>query len=398
MSRHGWGLHLPNGPGMDIDRWIDVVGEGCYTLLHMQALEDNARVLRRIRERAPGALILVRYYEEDWYGLQPDQLATGDALAVYQAIRPYTRHFTWANEQNLRAESKGKIGAAVGVRCSLADYTVIAEWNERFIKAFRAAGGADAVLHYPAFATGHSDDQRDYPEEPFIGLQVCQRGIAACEILDRHYYPEFGVPATDAYRGAARVNLAASLFPAKPIFISECGDFATLAQGAPQHLLDMGYLWQGHPSVIGWTWFIAADPTGAHGANDMSRNPMLFAAIQNATKTQEDDAVDGGVNVVTGSPTTTQPPVIDIGAGFRKVESQSDLGKALASEEWFSFKTASRVASICLFERGRATWGSKDNQTVAINEVNGNLWADGGNNPMDGGRLVKVYDTYTAGR
>lgn len=390
--RHGWGLHLPNGP-MDIDRWIDVVGDGCYTLLHMQALDDNARVLKRIRERAPNALILVRFYQENWYALDPVAFAQGDAVNVYRAVEPYTRHFTWANEQNLRSESGGRIGAAHGIRCTRADYAAIDTWNRRFIAAFRATGdGARAVLHYPAFATGHSDDQADYADDRFVGLAMCAQGIAACEILDRHYYPELGHPVTDLYRGAARVTLAAGLFPTKPIFISESGNFATLASASPQHYLDCGYYWQGHPSVIGHTPFIAADPTGAHGANDMSRNPAIFDAIRNAVKTAEDDAVDGGLDVVTGVPTPTAPPVIDIGAGFRKVEDQTDLGRALANEEWFSFRQAGRQASICLFERGRATWGTKDNQTVAINEVTGAIYADGGNRPLSpDGRLVKVH-------
>jgi hypothetical protein len=376
---------------MDVDRWIDTVGNGCYTLLHMQALDDNCRVLRRIRERAPDALILVRFYQENWFALDPEAFARGDALAVYKAIRPYTRHFTWANEQNLRSESGGRIGAAYGVRCSRADYMTIDAWNRKFIAAFRATGdGAEAVLHYPAFATGHSDDQADYPDDPFVGLLLCQQGIAACEILDRHYYPELGYPVTDLYRGAARVNLASALFPTKPIFISESGNFAVLSSLSPQHYLDCGYYWQGHRSVIGHTPFIADDPTGAHGANNMSNNPNIFHAISNATKTAEDDAVDGAIDVVRGVPTTTTPEVIDIGAGFRKVEQQTDLGKALASEEWFSFRRPGRIASICLFERGRATWGSKDNQTVAINEVTGTIWSDGGNFPHQPSGLMTL--------
>lgn len=272
MGRHLWGIHLPNGD-MDLGTHIDTIGDGCYTLLH-----DQAHVLQELRRRCPHALILVRCYVRNWAERSPESWAA-ECAAIYEGIKPYTNHITWANEQNLRDESGGTYGAP-GIQES--DYHAINDWNYRWITAFNAdPRTAGAILHYPAFASGHSDDQNDYG---YVGLEICRPSIQRCHVLDRHYYTSLDRPIDDLWNGTTRITLAQKLFPNMPIFISETGNFATSDPRTPDHYMQVGYQWQGMSGILGFTWFIAADPTHAHAQNDMSKNPGIAEAIRKAVK------------------------------------------------------------------------------------------------------------------
>lgn len=295
-QHHGFGIHLPNGD-MDLSKFSDVVGDGCYTLLHPQA-----GVLGELRRRQPSALVLVRMYTPNWCALDPRQWAR-DCAEVYRQVKGYTKHLTWANEQQLRDESGGVIGADAGHRATADDYRKIHTWNLAWLDEFkRQAGCADAILHYPAFATGHSDDQNDYG---FVGLDICRPGIEQCHILDRHYYWDVNAGPEDKW-GCQRIALAHALFPDHPIFVSEAGNFAVTDPRSPEQYAKAGYVWQALSYCLGWTYFIGADPTRAHQANDMSRNEDIFTALRNTTRMPKADILyttsTGGTPVTAPSP------------------------------------------------------------------------------------------------
>src|ERR1041385_153887 len=370
--RHAWGIHLPNG-NMDLGRWIDLIGNGCYTLL-----SDQGNVLRDLRSRAPEALILVRMYVRNWTLNSPEGWAA-NCLEFYLANKQYTKHLTWANEQNLSAESDGSIGVPDNP-CDVYMYRAIADWNERFIAYFRNHGGEDAILHYPACATGISDDQND---NGFIGLAECARGINQCEILDRHFYPRLGEPVSDQWLGAARVRLTEALFPDKPLFISEFANFRITDSNTPQHLVDCGYYWQGDSHVLGWTGFIADDPTGAHQDNCWPKNQTLLDRYKNTTRTEKPE--QGYVPILPPAP---PPTGWDIGAGFKKCV--PILGEP-KENEFYHFKDLPELkVSVAVFEDGYATWNPQTNETVAYKKSDASIWRDGGNNPVAGGNMVQV--------
>lgn len=360
--RHAWGIHLANGP-MDLGKWVDLIGNGCYTLL-----SDQGNVLPDLRQKAPEALILVRMYIRDWYNQVSPEGWAANCLEFYLKNRQYTRHLTWANEQNLSAESGGSLGAPDNP-VDVYLYRTIADWNERFITYFRNHGGADAILHYPAFATGHSDDQNDYG---FVGLAECARGINMCEILDRHYYPELGKPVEDDYQ-AGRVKLAEALFPNKPIFISEFANFQVENPGTADHLVKTGYYWQGDPHILGFTGFIADDPTGAHQSNCWSKNQMLLDAYKNTVRTEKPRQ-----DVVPTLPAPMPPTGWDIGTGLRKCV--PILGNPKQSEIYHFKELPDFQTSLAVFEQGYATWNPITNETTAYRRTDKSVWRDGGNN------------------
>ena len=370
MARHGFGLHLANGQA-DHESHTRLIGNGCFTVL-----DDQANLLPKIREIAPLALTLVRHYLPDWDDVSPLVWARSCAERYLQH-KPFTKHLTWANEQNLRHESAGGTqdhGADPGRRADREDYEYINVWNREFIKAFLAIPGCDdAVLHYPASAPGHSDDQDDYG---FVGLDICRPSIDLCPILDVHCYPELWAPIDDLWRGAARVELVKRLFPGKLLFISECGNFQVTNQNSPQHYVNMGYFWQADPAILGWTYFIADDPTHSHGQNNMSFNHNIFEAIERAAKTPKLD----NWNLPPPPPPIVHQPTV--GEGFRKAAPFIGL---FTEDEIYHWDEV----SVALAERGYATWYKQTNATTVFLR-DGSVYTDGGNKPINGGKLVKI--------
>jgi hypothetical protein len=386
--RHSWGLHLPNGD-FDLGRWVDVVGNGTYTLLHMQGNR-----LPELRRLAPEALVLVRMYLPNWSVVNPTMWAI-ECSEFYLRNRHLTRHLTWANEQNLADESGGAVGAVNGGRrATEADYQAIHAWNLQFIKDFRARGGADAILHYPAFATGHSDDQHD-PQDPgwFVGLEICREGIDECEYLDRHYYPTLDKPVDDPYEGAARVNLARRLYPGKRLFISEFANFRVTDPLTPDHLTKVGYYWQAIPDIDGFTGFIAEDPTRRHQDNDWSRNERLCAAYRETGPHRL--AFPPHDQVPPRTPVVVKPghaEGLDLGPGFAKA---SRILGPFKDAEVKRFKKSVAWAANA---NGWAVYDETRNEVVVYNNRTGTILRDGGNAPLAPDGSLQVASTVRAPR
>ena len=365
MLDHRVGIHLANGQD-DHGSRIGIIENGCYTLLHHE--------INEIKNIPAGALILIRYYIANWSTIDPIEWADKCA-ATYQTHKNYTRHCTWANEQNLADESGGVIGATSwGRRATRVDYEIIAAWNYAFIRRFLELC-PDAILHYPAMAAGHSDDQDDYG---FVGLNICRAGVELCDVLDVHCYPTLGKPVNNLHLGAARVHLNHNLFPNKPLFISECGNFRVMESATPIHYEEMCWYWNQYPWILGWTFFIAADPTKAHGQNDMSKNPNILDTLGRVARTNllERPAF---------APIITAPEdTVSVGQGFNKAK--PFIGNFL-EDEIYHFPGSYHEVSAAVGELGVAFWIKATNETV-IYRLDKSIYVDGGN---DGdGRFRKV--------
>lgn len=201
------GIHLPNGGfhGM----WaLDSFHWNAFVALHL-----NRNLIPEIREHYPDALVLVRHYLENWYASDPHRVAL-DIADWYPSVKAYTRHITFANEQNLASE-----GAPYGgLYPPDSLYEKINEWNLAVVKELRRLC-PDAVIHFPALSQGHSDDQNDFG---YVGFEICRPAVEACDYLDVHTYWNGAANREDIYYGR-RYRKARALFPNKRMFISECG-------------------------------------------------------------------------------------------------------------------------------------------------------------------------------
>lgn len=369
MTNTPWGLHLPNpdAPTMDVPRWTGIIGNGCYTVLHLQRF-----CLPELRTRAPSALIMVRFYLSNWTDWKPADWAGFCADLYRRDIAPWTKHVTWANEQNLAAESGGRIGSSDTRRATEADYREIHRWNMAFLDSWAAQPGTrDAVLHYPAFASGHSDDQNDWG---FVGLAICRPGIDRCPILDRHIYWSVGGGAgpegtgVGGRYGTDRINLASTLFPLKPLFISEAGNFAVTDPRSPVEYPMAGRRWATLPDLLGFTFFIADDPTGAHAANNLSRNGAVLDAIARARHDSEPE----------------EPPMPTVGPGFQKAV---PLIGPFVEDEIYHAPGTDHEVSLAIGAKGYATWSKRLNQVIVVCD-DGRVFDDRGN--AGDGYLIQV--------
>ena len=272
MVNNKWGSHLPNG--LLRDDSVFRMGLANFMLLHLQA-----ELAKRAREASPEGIVEVRFYLERWSDWDPV------AWADYCADE-YTRdrggwslmslgcHVTQANEQNLEAEGGG---------ASYEWYTRINSWNLRWLVRFLERTGIPlAWCHHPAFAYGHSDDQNDYG---FVGMELCRQAIEAHGVLDAHPYWFQNGQQRDKFYGH-RFILAHELFPDKPIFCSEAGNFDVTRPTTPDEICDWFVSLYDFPYVLGGCPFIWEDPTGAHQQNDWSRNPAIAQRVRDAGKTE----------------------------------------------------------------------------------------------------------------
>ncbi len=251
-----YGIHLPNG-GSD---WLDALlrlGVSHYTLLHTESW-----AVPRLREASPDGVILVRFYLPRWSERNPrDWAAECERLA--QPTLGLGAHYTPANEQNLPEEGGG---------WSADWYKRIAEWNDRWREEFQRRTGVSADrLHWPAFAYGHSDDQNDYG---YVGYEICRPAVERYGVIDVHPYWFQPEQRRNRYYGH-RFILVHQLFPAKPIFCSEAGNFAVVRPSTPDEIIDWFESLYEFPYVLGGTPFIFRDPTGTHQQNDWGRSPEI---------------------------------------------------------------------------------------------------------------------------
>lgn len=265
-----FGIHLPNGPIRDPETMLELGSH--FTLLHFQAAW-----VPKLREVSPDGVILVRFYLPKWSERDPREWARACAEEYLRdrggwSLASLGCDVTPANEQNLPHEGGGWT----------ADwYRRINEWNLAWLDEFRRRTGCPRErTHFPAFAYGHSDDTNDLGH---VGLEICRQAIEAYGVLDYHPY-WFEPDQVESEWHGHRFVQAWKLFPGKPIFCSEAGNFAVERASTPEELLRWFNSLYRYPHVIGGTPFIYEDPTGAHRPNDWSRNPEIARRIAAATK------------------------------------------------------------------------------------------------------------------
>jgi lysozyme len=207
------GIHFPNAGFRNLDALWSIPWES-FVILHL-----NREWVPEIRLRFPKATILVRAYLKDWTTADPVEWAREISQWANQ-LRSYNIEITFANEQNLAAEGH-PLGARPGIDYPPASvYRDILHWDMAVIRELRAEVPW-AVIHFPALSQGHSDDQGD---AGYVGFEILRKAVQMCEVLDAHIYWDERKPGQrqDLHYGE-RYRLLHSLFPDKPIFISECG-------------------------------------------------------------------------------------------------------------------------------------------------------------------------------
>ena len=401
---HIWGGYCANDGPVDVYAMVDTCGDGCYTVLLHQA--GCVRGPNGLRAKAPGSYILVRAHTDgDWYAKNPEEWAQHcwDAL-MSNGLVDLIDAFTWANEQNLALESAGKIGATPSRLATWHDYQEIAGWNLRVIKKLRELrGDRKLVLHYPAMAMGHGEDWGyDDGHNPLPGFplgangvpvpafELLRGGIGLCDVLNVHPYRVDGAPVLDEWKGVKRIEKTRALFPDTPLFVDETGDFQVWDDGSPGRLITIGYYFQGLGYVYGVTPFIWHSPDKAHAANDWSLNPKIADAWRRSTRVQHARPTRRSS---TASAPTASPHVNDegirpapIGQGMHKAEA------VLGSLGAYEYHVGPEAVHACYASNmcGWAAWSSSQNEMVVYDYRNKALYRDGGNQPIAGGRLVRV--------
>lgn len=292
-----WGVHLPNGAIRNDECFR--LGVSNATLLHMQ-LNYLPRCLK-----AFDGTILVRFYLERWLSKNPI-LWAHECAEIWRSnalLRDTARiHFTPANEMNLAGEAYGNWSSAeLQAKCETAEhYGAINNWCLQWLQEFvRLTGCSASRLHWPAVAYGHNDDD-DAAGKGFVGLELCRDSINAYGVLDCHPYWFTEGEIELEYRGH-RFERLHKLFPAKPIFCSEAGNFNATSPTTPREIVHWFESLYQFPYVIGGTPFIWEDPTKAHWQNDWSKNPAIARAVKTASKAEaeawEPEPETGGATV-----------------------------------------------------------------------------------------------------
>ncbi len=238
------GIHFPNAGFRDLDTLWSIPWD------HFVVLHLNREWVPEMRVRYPRATILVRAYLENWATTEP----VGWARSIAQwadELRPFNIELTFANEQNLAAEGH-PMGARSGAEYPPSSvYQDILEWDVAVISELRALLPW-ATIHFPALSQGHSDDR---PDAGYIGFEILRDAVEMCDVLDAHVYWDESTTGQreDIYLGE-RYRLLHSLFPNKPIYVSECG---TLPSGPGRNDIRITDWIDALPEyVAGACWFI----------------------------------------------------------------------------------------------------------------------------------------------
>lgn len=268
-----WGIHAPNAGFRRMDDFF-AAGFQNYTVLHV-----NENLIPQIREKFPNARILVRMYLQNWFNTKPEDWAR-EITDIANRIRPFTNEITWANEQNLDLEGHPQ-GASIHQPVPPASlYQDIHAWNLEMIRRLRETIPW-ARLHYPAFANDHSEDKN---QGGYVGLEICRPGIERADVMDCHCYwrPDDGPLTLD---GGQRFTYTHAYFPEKPIFISECGNFAVQDARSPEQYIAFIHSLYNYPYLEGATFFIwDSDAAPENALNVIQRSGALIQALRNAPK------------------------------------------------------------------------------------------------------------------
>lgn len=269
-----WGIHAPNNARpRNMGEFFDA-GFQNYTVLH-----GNENFIPEIRRRYPNARILVRMFLTDWDERDPADW-TREITDFMNRNRSFTNEVTWANEQNLDIEGHPQ-GASLTMPVPPASlYQDIHNWNLEMIRRLRQSIPW-ARLHYPAFANDHSDDKN---QGGYIGLEICRASIEAADVMDCHCYwkVDEGPLTLD---GGQRFILTHNFFPNKPIFISECGNFAVRDARSPEQYVTWMHSLYHYEYVEGATFFIwDSDAAPENALNKITDNPALVRTLRETSK------------------------------------------------------------------------------------------------------------------
>lgn len=313
--RTKWGCQTPNGEYNPAD-CVEVFQNGFYIVMQDQlnrvAIDPSGG--QGLRDRAPEALIMLRFYLQNWYMANPESWVSQmwSILSQKNASDRNGRRnidlidcFTWANEQNLKVESGGAIGSSPGNMILRGQWEIIRDWNMRVLDAIDAIPEfRDKLRVFPAMAMGNSDDQDDGAG---VGLDIMQPVIARCHYGAIHPYWNSTLPLDNEWVGLGRVAKQLPFFKGRKILVTETGNFAVTDPMAPSQYVQAGYYFQGIPEIDAFAYFIFADPTKQHQQNDMSRNPNIYDAIKKATKTERALYVPPSVPMLPVEPPSPPP-------------------------------------------------------------------------------------------
>lgn len=276
-----WGIHAanfaPNGRYRRLDDFF-TAGFRHYTILHL-----NGDLIPQIRAQYPEARILVRMYLTKWIERDPAEWAR-EIAAWANPFQSFNIELTWANEQNLDLEGHPQGASVRQPLPPVSLYQDIDRWNLEMIRRLRESVPW-ARLHYPAFANGHSDDQND---GGYVGLEVCRPSIQAADVMDCHTYwdVESGPLQTiDRISGGQRFVLTHNRFPDKPIFISECGNFAVHDPRTPDQYVQWIHSLYHYDYIQGATFFIwDSDDAPENERNVIQRADALVRMLRDVSK------------------------------------------------------------------------------------------------------------------
>ncbi len=269
-----WGIHAPNNRRpRNMSEFFDA-GFQNYTVLH-----GNENLISEIRARYPDAQILVRMFLTQWDKRDPSDWAR-EIADFMNRNRPFTNQVTWANEQNLDLEGHPQGASPQQPVPPPSLYQDINRWNMEMIRRLREAIPW-ARLHYPAFANNHSDDMN---QGGYIGLEICRPSIQAADVMDCHCYWDVNDgPLT--LEGGQRFVLTHNFFPDKPIFISECGNFAVRDPRAPEQYVTWMHSLYHYPYVEGATFFIwDSDGATENAPNVITESAALVRTLRETSK------------------------------------------------------------------------------------------------------------------
>lgn len=308
--RTKWGCQTPNGEYNPAD-CVEVFQDGFYIVMQDQlnrvAIDPSGGL--GLRDRAPEALIMLRFYLQNWYMTNPEAWVSQMWTILNQknASDPKSRRnielidcYTWANEQNLKAESGGAIGSSPGDMIKPGQWEIIRDWNNRVLDAIDAIPEfRDKLRVFPAMAMGNSDDQDDGAG---VGLDIMQPVIVRCHYGAIHPYWNSRVSLNDEWVGLGRVSKQLPFFKGRKVLVTETGNFDVTNPLSPSQYVQAGYFFQGIPEIDAFAYFIFADPTKQHQQNDMSRNVNIYDEIKKATKTERTRYVPPSVPILPQQP------------------------------------------------------------------------------------------------
>lgn len=305
-----WGIHAPNNARPRNMGEFFAAGFQNYTVL-----SGNENLVPEIRQRYPNAQILIRMFLTQWDERDPAQWSR-EIADFMNRNRPFTNQVTWANEQNLDLEGHPQ-GASVNRPIPpVSLYQDIHKWNMEMIRRLRELVPW-ARLHYPAFANDHSDDKN---QGGYVGLEVCRPSIQAADVMDCHCYwnVDAGPLTLD---GGQRFVLTHNFFPEKPIFISECGNFAVRDPRAPEQYVTWMQSLYNYAYVEGATFFIwDSDGAAENASNVITDSGALVRTLRETPKDKPAQlpavpAAPAPISAARPAPPSPPPAPVTIPAG-----------------------------------------------------------------------------------